>query len=329
MEKSLKFCLVGRGSIGTRHLKNLNTLASHKVIAYTENNKNRIDDEYKKDYGIETLHDLEDVKAFAPDAFIIANPTSKHLAFANIAVEMGSHIFMEKPISHSLDGLKELGAEISQKKLLFYLANVLRFHPVLIEIKKQIDSNKLGEVYFARIMVGNYLPDWHPLKDYRVEYSGRKDLGGGVVLTLQHEIDYAYWLFGKFKKIKSFVKKISNLEIDVEDVASIIIEAESGMLIEIHMDFLQRPAKRTIQIQGSSGSIDYCFGDNYLKFYDFKQKEYMNILELENYDFNQMYIDEMVHFIKCISRNGNPKSGFDDGAYVLKSCLEIKEDSVK
>jgi predicted dehydrogenase len=326
MKNELRFCLVGRGSIGTRHLKNLKSLSCNNIVAFSEFPNKKKDEEFQKRYDIETLYSLEDLRRYNPGAFVIANPTSEHLKVAKMALEMESHIFMEKPISNTLAGIEDLRNGMLGKNIVFFLANNLRFHPALIKIKQYIEDNKFGDVYFARIMAGQYLLDWHPWEDYRQSYSARKALGGGVVLTLQHEIDYAYWLFGKFKGIKSSVKKISDLEIDVEDVASIIIETESGTFIEIHLDYLQRPPKRTIQVQGSKGSIDYRFGDESLQFYDFDRQTYNRIHDLNGYDNNQTYIDEMKHFIKCLSGEERPKSGIEDAVYVLKTCLEIKKE---
>lgn len=326
MKNDLKFCLFGRGSIGIRRLKNLRALSCENIIAYSEFIDKEKDEEFRRKYGVDTLHSLEEVEEAKPDVFIIANPTSRHLEFAQLAVSMGSHIFMEKPLSNNLEGVEELKEKLSGENLRFCLANNFRFHPALIKIKSFIENNRLGNIYFARIMAGQYLPDWHPWEDYRKSYSARKELGGGVVLTLQHEVDYAYWLFGAFKSLKSEVRKISDLEIDVEDMASVVIEAGSGPLINLHVDYLQRPPKRTVHIQGSDGSIDYCFTDQFLKFYDFKLKRYDNILDLDGYDNNRMYIDEMKHFIKCVVEHKEPASGIDDAIYVLRACLDIKRE---
>ena len=154
MKKDLRFCLIGRGSIGTRHIKNLKTLSYNNIIAYSEDyNKNK-DVEFENKYNIKTVHDLDKVKLFEPDALIIANPTAKHLKFAKIATEINSHIFMEKPLSHSLEGVHELEITLSRKNLTFFLANNLRYHPALCKIKELIDAGGLGNIYFARIMAG-------------------------------------------------------------------------------------------------------------------------------------------------------------------------------
>lgn len=325
MDKKLRFCLIGRGSIGTRHLKNLKFLGYNDIIAFSRSNNPAKDKEYLDTYQVKTLSSLEEVKNYQPDAFIIANPTSEHIEAANLALDMDAHIFMEKPLAHNLDGTSEFKEKLAKKNKIFLQANCLRFHPVIKKIKEMIDSGDFGKIYFSRIQVGQYLPDWHPDEDYKISYAGRKDLGGGVVLTLQHEIDYAYWFFGKFNKIKSLVRKVSDLEIDTEDVASIIAESAKGQLVEIHMDYLQRPGGRTIHIQGSTGSVDYKFGDEVMEFFDAEKKVAKPIFELKDYDSNQMYIDELKHFIDCLSGDSQPLVNIDDAVYTLEACLKIKE----
>lgn len=325
MKNDFTFCIVGRGSIGTRHIRNLRALSCDNIICFSEVADPQKDEEYRLKYSVETVYDIDEVKRRKPDAFIIANPTAKHIKYAMIAAGMGSHIFMEKPISHNINGVDELQQEVAKRHLVFFMANNFRFHTVFTKIKELIEEERFGRILFARIQAGQYLPDWHPWEDYREGYSARKELGGGVVLTLQHEIDYAYWLFGGFKSIKSHVQKISDMDIDVEDIAAVIVETEKGSIVEIHLDYLQRPAKRTIQIQGTRGSLDYRMGDRYLKFYNFENQIDETALDIDGYDNNEMYIEEMKYFIRCISGEDNTISGIMDGVYVLNACLEIKK----
>jgi len=325
MKNDFTFCVVGRGSIGTRHIRNLKALSCGNIISFSELSDPQKDEEYRVKYGVETFCGLDEIRGRKPDAFIIAGPTAMHIKYALIAAEMGSHIFMEKPISDSMEGIGRLKNEVFNRRLIFFMANNFRFHPVFKKIKELIEGEHFGRILFARIQAGQYLPDWHPREDYRKGYSARKELGGGVVLTLQHEIDYAYWLFGGFKSIKSHVQKISDMDIDVEDIAAVIIETEKGSVVEIHLDYLQRPAKRTIQIQGTKGSLDYRVGDSCLKFYHFENQTEETILDIDGYDNNEMYAEEMKYFIKCMSGNENTISGIADGVYVLEACLKMKD----
>lgn len=324
MKNDFTFCVVGRGSIGTRHIRNLKALSCGNIISFSQLSDPQKDEEYRVKYGVETFCGIDEIRRRKPDAFIIAGPTAMHIKHALIAAEMGSHIFMEKPISDSIEGIGRLKNEVFNRRLIFFMANNFRFHPVFKKIKELIEEERFGRILFARIQAGQYLPDWHPREDYRKGYSARKELGGGVVLTLQHEIDYAYWLFGGFKSIKSHVQKISDMDIDVEDIAAVIIETEKGSVVEIHLDYLQRPAKRTIQIQGTKGSLDYRVGDSCLKFYHFEKQTEETILDIDGYDNNEMYAEEMKYFIRCMSGEENTISGITDGVYVLDTCLKIK-----
>lgn len=328
MNQELKFCLVGRGSIGTRHIKNLRSLGYNNVVAFSKSKNSVKDKDYFNKYQVQTLHSVDELKKFNPDAFIIANPTSKHIWAANLSLDLNAHIFMEKPLSNSLNEIAELKQKLTKKNKIFLQANCLRFHPAIRKIKDLIKKGKLGKIYFAKIQFGQFLPDWHPKEDYRKSYASQKSLGGGVILTLQHEIDYAYWLLGKFNKVKSLSRKVSDLEIDVKDVASIILETEQGALVEIHLDYLQRPSQRTIHIQGSKGSINYKFGDEIMEFFNFKKQKTSPILDLKNYNSNQMYIDEMEHFIDCIHGTAQPLVPINEAVYILKVCLKIKQEGL-
>ena len=138
MDNPLKFCLVGRGSIGTRHLKNLKAHYSCEIVAYSHRSDAARDREYRDSYAVETLHSLDQVRQFSPDVFIIANPTARHIEIAEHAVAMGSHVFMEKPLSDSMKSVERLNEELKKKNLVFLLANNFRFHPVVTAIKKLI-----------------------------------------------------------------------------------------------------------------------------------------------------------------------------------------------
>ncbi len=324
MDKKIRFCLVGRGSIGTRHIRNLQFLGYNNIIAFSKSKDPDKDQEYLNTYQVRTLHSRNEIKKFNPDVFIIANPTSQHIEAAILALDLGAHIFMEKPLSSSLHKTSQLKQRLAPKNKIFLQANCLRFHPAIKKIKSLIERNKLGKIYFARIQAGQFLPDWHPEEDYRKTYAGKKSLGGGVALTLQHEIDYAYWFLGKFSRVKSLSSKVSDLEIDIKDVASIILQTEQGALVEIHLDYLQRPASRSVHIQGSLGSINYIFGDEVMKFFDFEKRIFIPVLNLKNYNINQMYLEELKHFIACIKGRVKPLIPFSDALYTLQICLKIR-----
>ena len=110
-------------------------------------------------------------------------------------------------------------------------------------LRKNVNSNKLGSFLFSKINCSSYLPDWRPSQDYRRTVSSSSSYGGGVLLELSHEIDYANWFFGPFLKVQAVLKNTGTLEIDVEDIADLVLTNKNGMNVQIHLDFCSRSKK--------------------------------------------------------------------------------------
>ena len=172
-----------------------------------------------------------------PDIVVIANPTSMHLDYLQKALKAGCHVYLEKPVSHNLDGVDQLLELHKTRKSVVQVGCQLRCHPQLIMIKEWISSGKLGAVLSVVADVGEYLPAWHPWEDYRVSYTASKDQGGGVILTLIHEIDYLYWIFGPLIVEHSMGGNLTSLDIEVEDTALIAMKSNNGIPIHLRMDY--------------------------------------------------------------------------------------------
>lgn len=322
----MRFLFAGLGSMGIRHLRNLKTLTDGEFLAYRVRGGNEGD--IVREFGITTFFDLEEALSKKPDAVFIANPTSLHISVAIAAAKMGCHLFIEKPLSHSTEDIDKLMSIVKEKKLIVFIGYNLRFHPNLRLIKDFLDENKIGKVTSARIVVGEYLPQWHPWEDYSKGYSARKDLGGGVLLTLSHELDYAYWLFGGVKRIACFAAKLSGLQIDVEDTAQILLEFQNGIVTQVHMDYIQRPPIRTCHITGENGAIFWDYYQSEVRLYQANEEQYRTF-RVENFERNEMYIEEMKHFLACLAGKERPLIGIEDGEKVLAIALAAKKSMAK
>ena len=124
------------------------------------------------------------------------------------------------------------------------MACPLRYNAVLQYVKENVD---LDRVYSARAISSSYLPNWRPGQDYRNTYSAHKDLGGGVSIDLIHEWDYLTWLFGMPTECYSMINKVSNLEIDSDDLA-IYIGKNDKTTFELHLDYFGRQTQRTLDL---------------------------------------------------------------------------------
>ena len=234
----MKFLIAGFGSIGRRHFRNLLTLGERDILLYHTYHSSLPDDELGG-FPIET--DLRAALAHQPDAVIVSNPTALHLEVAIPAAQCGCHLLIEKPISHSMARIDELEQVVQQNDNQVLVGYQLRFHPGLKLVKKLLDEGAIGEPVSARAHWGEYLPDWHPWEDYRQGYSARSDLGGGVILTLSHPLDYLRWLLGEVDCLWAFAGRLGDLEIDVEDTAEIeILKVDNRKVREQQIAKLQR-----------------------------------------------------------------------------------------
>ncbi len=261
----MKFLIAGLGSVGRRHMRNLIALGE-KDIVLLRTRKGTLPDDELAGYPVETEL-REALKKHNPDAVIVANPTSLHLQTAVPAAEAGCHILLEKPISNSTEGLSRLESAVKKSGSKVLVAFQFRFHPGLMRAKQLISDGEIGRIISAHVHFGEYLPAWHPWEDYRQGYAARADLGGGVVLTQCHSLDYLPWLVGKVKSVWGFTGKISDLEVDVEDTAEIGLRFESGALGSLHLDFNQQPPEHRFEVIGTKGTIKWDLADGATRIY--------------------------------------------------------------
>src|SRR3989344_6720219 len=271
MDKKLKILIIGFGSIGKRHYQNLTALGFGEVFVYDENESSFKD--YPKIAKMENLSS-ETVKVFK--AVFICTPTSLHLQHATLAAKAGCHLFIEKPVSHSLDGFAELENVCKEKKLITLIGSNMRFHPALAFIKNYIESGKLGKIFGITHEFGYYLPYWREGQDYRKKYAAKKELGGGIILDDIHEFDLLFWLNdSKVIESKMISNKTSDLKIETEDQAVGIFLFENGVIGSVFSDYLSKKYRRQCFISGEKGNLSWDFNKNEVIF----KKETFNNIE--------------------------------------------------
>ena len=316
----LKFLIVGFGSIGKRHFDNLMQIEDVTVSVLTRRHFDLPDTKVYSSIE-ETLHEHF-------DGVFITNETTLHIPTAIAFAERKYNLFIEKPISHSLEDIDKLANLISMYNLKVMVGCNMRFHPVIRLVKDRVQEGKIGRIISSRIEAGEYLPDWRPWQDYRNSYSAKKAGGGGAILDLIHELDYAYWFFGEASKIFSFSGRRSDLEIETEDMAEILIEFQNGTLCEVHLDYIQRPPGRNFKLIGTTGTIYADLITNEIKIFDVSKGDWETIDLNGNFERNKMYIDEVKHFIDYIQgRIAEPLIGWRGGVKVLQIARAAKESS--
>lgn len=317
--------IAGFGSMGRRHLRNLRALGQKKFVLYRTDKSILPHDET---LDIPAEYDLTKAFAHKPVATIITNPTALHMPVAFAAAKTGSHIFIEKPISHNLDGIKELRRLVKKKDLIVQVGFQFRFHPGLRRIKRLVEENAIGQIVSVQAHWGEYLPGWHPWEDYHQSYSAKKELGGGVLLTLCHPFDYLRWLIGEVAGVSAAQSKNGGLGIDVEDSADVLLYFISGIIGNVHINYVQRPTEHFLRIIGQNGIIHWNNSDGLVKRHSQDHKKWKTFPVPEKFDRNTMFVDEMHHFLSCISENKKPLCTLSDGIEALRIVLTAK-NSIK
>ena len=320
----MKFLIAGYGSIGRRHLRNLQTLSQKDIVLY-RTLQSTIADEDKPGVTVET--DLTTALTSHPDGVIISNPTAKHLDVAIPAVESGCNILIEKPISHSLEKISNLRKALKKGNAKLLVGFQFRFHPTLQVIAQLLRDHEIGRILSVRAEWGEYLPSWHPWEDYRKSYTSRNELGGGVVLTLSHPIDYLRWLIGDIVSVGAMTGKLSDLEIKVEDTAEIMMEFSNGAIGSLHLDYYRRPAEHKLEIIGTEGTIEWKNATGAARIYRAKTDAWESHLVPQGFDRNDMFLMEMKHFINVIEGKEEPTCNLEDGARTLEVAMAIHESS--
>ena len=318
--KNLKFLIVGLGSIGCRHIRNLNKLGAISLSAFRRTHKT-IPCKISKNVKIFRNYNL--ALKDNPDVVIISNPTSKHIEFAYKALKQKCNLYIEKPLSHNLNGINKLIQLSHSAKKKIVIGCQFRYHPGLNLINHWIKKNEIGKIISVACDVGEYLPLWHPWEDYKNSYASRKKLGGGVILTLIHELDYLYWLFGKMSSVYAMNSKINSLKIDVEESALISLMTKSKIPIHLRMDYLRRPPKRNMSIVGEKGEINWNYECRTAKLYKNGKISRTHKLS-DKWNRNQMYMSIMRDFISSIDKSNNAQVSLKDSLYVLKVALTTK-----
>ena len=270
--------IIGFGSIGKRHLKIAQDLLPEADIRVLTKGtfKHELDNELIQ------FSNLQEAINFSPQLTIVCNAPTNHVETAQIFAELNSHLLIEKPISHSEAGVGELIETCRTRNLQLMVGYNLRYLETLQQFKSEIDKGRVGKVLSFSSEVGQYLPNWRPDQNYRSTVSARRELGGGVLSELSHELDYLLWIFGDVISIDSALFKLSELEINVEDFALLTLETKSHLnssplVGHLTLDFIRQDATRCCTAIGTAGTIKWDGIAGTVRYWDIDVREWVEV----------------------------------------------------
>lgn len=313
--------VIGLGNIATRHRRNLKMLFPEaKLIVMSASGRIPKEPVTDSDHIAESIDEIIQLQVqFA----IIASPAPFHAQHAIPLIQAGIPVLIEKPVSVTqTDAQALIDAEI-QYKTPVAVGYCLRYLPSAQQVRQMIQEGVIGNLYNAFIEIGQYLPDWRPTKDYRETVSAKAELGGGVLLELSHELDYAQWILGSLTPKHVILRASEELGLDVEDNADLLMTTAKGVVVNIHLDFLQRKAHRKCRFIGSEGCIEWDLIRNEVVL--IKAKEQQEIYRAPEWDKNQMYLEMVTDFIRKIKGQPNQSISLQEAERTVGLIVEMKE----
>ncbi|MGI8952813.1 MAG: Gfo/Idh/MocA family protein [Chitinophagaceae bacterium] len=316
----MNILLIGFGSIGSRHLKNILALG-YKNVAVVSSTK-KLPEEISSLKAYKNIKEAVSSSKF--DAAIVCTPTAQHIS--NV-IELLQHniknIYLEKPISNNYNKISDVLQVMQEKNARIIVGYDLRFDPGLQKLKELITRKIVGKPISINAIVGQYLPDWRPHQDYTKSMSAKIETGGGVMLDLIHEFDYLYWLIGDVKTIAAQYIHSNSLNIETEDAAEVLLKFENNVIGTIHLDYLQPALVRHCMITCTNGSIFWdtnlsevkCINQNKETFY-FSYKDFKR---------NDRFIQIVKTFLE--DKKDERLTTFNEGLKSLKMVLAAKQSS--
>ncbi len=321
----MKFLVLGLGSIGRRHASILKEFG-HEVYGYNRGEARRKFAEAELD--LPMYADLDQaLESEAWDMVLVCTPNSLHVEHALAVVRRGLGLFIEKPLSHDMAGVNELVGMVREKNIFTHIGSNMRHHAGVMSVKEACDSGQLGRILSAQLWGGMYLPDWHPGEEYRNMYSARKDMGGGAVLDFIHELDLARWFFGDPEAVVAMTANTGWLGIDTEETVDAVLRYPSGVLVNVHLDYLHLPSQRGIRIMGEKGSACWDLAQEKVEFFDLETRRQQEIVYPENRAKPEMYVRQLGYVIDRLQAGEPSDCDLEAGVSALRLALDIKRSS--
>lgn len=324
----MKISVIGLGSIGRRHLSGLKKIARKQKLSSINGfdlSKQRRSQASSEISGIEISSSLQECIKGASLVFVCV-PTSKHMSIINEIHEHGQYnLFIEKPLSHTLDGCDELEFKFSRIKKSCSVGYMLRFHPVINELKSIVDQRILGRPLNVRVEAGFYLPFWHPWENYQDFYMSWKTGGGGALLDISHEIDYLNWIFGSIQEVNGLIGTVSDLDISSDDLSSSILRFKSGLIGELHLDLLQFDESRYCKVIFTDGVVVADLMSNEIRTFAKNSKKW-KIKKLK-VDFNKVYENEYLDIINRARGKRSIGCSLSESSHVMQVIEGIRRST--
>lgn len=320
----MKILVIGTGSIGKRHIDNLVALGA-QVLAFSYRGQTETRPHWQD--RVQWVADWS-LALRQVDAVVIANGTAQHMEAASACAHAGVPFFIEKPLSHQIQGVDLLLSAVEEANLVVEAGFMMRWHPNLRWIRDQLATQAWGAALYMRASVGQWLPDWRPGTDHRQGYGAFRASGGGVIFDLIHELDLVYWMLGPVADVNAMVAHDPRLEIETEAVAQIGLKMHSGALAQVHLDYVRPVYGRELEVVCEHGVVSWHYGQGTVTLERPGQPPEVVHRIPPGFERNTMFMDHMGHFLKRVAQPSEPPaSSLPDAAHVLRVAIAAHQSA--
>lgn len=317
----MRILIAGLGSIGRRHLRNVRALLPEADITVL---RHAFFDEAVLPDADRYVFSLEDALRHRPDAALICGPASTHVPVATALARERVHLFVEKPISDTSEGVPNLIALCEGLGLTLMIGYNLRFLPSLRAMRDALLGGTIGRLMTVDAEAGQYLPEWRPDVDYRGTVSASRARGGGVTLELSHEIDYVRWLCGEIADVSAVSGTLGDLDVDVEDTTRMLVRFRSGAIGSIRLDMAIRSRARGCRLAGTAGTLAWDGIAGEVRLFSAETRAWSTLDVGDSSDRNASYRAELEHFFACVREGTPPLVTGEDGLRTLEVAVAAK-----
>lgn len=311
-----RILIVGLGSIGQRHL----CLARDRFLKADIRVLRHEPHSHIPEYSNGCFARIEEAIAFSPQLAVIASPAPFHVTVAQALASIGCHLLIEKPLADTWHAALPLVKQAETCKQTLLLGYNLRYLPSLQRLRQCYNDGIIGRALSVRCEIGQYLPSWRPGRDYRKSVSAQRELGGGVLLELSHELDYLCWLFDEAQWVRATLARQSNLDIDVEDTAHLTLgfgEQSRPLIAALTLDFMRHDTTRQCTIIGETGSLRWNAINGSVEHYPAGGSAWLQVF-VQVPERNHSYLAEWQHLVACMEGLEQPLVTLNDGLHILR-----------
>lgn len=313
VNEKFRVVVVGLGSIGRRHARLL-LERDELVVEVVETNQSALEIIENELGKLENYSSFETALKTRPDIIWLCTPTQFHAEQTIVALESGTHVFCEKPMSDSLENARKMKKASDSSGKVLNIGYMLHFLPAMIRLRELIQNKTLGNILHIHARVGTYITLVNSLSRYQAHQTG------SLFLDYSHQPDIFYWLTGETPKTV-FVTAFQAGEIELSsnpNVAIIVCEYESRLVSTLHLNYVQMPQRHDYEITGDKAWAALDFETGEIKIGLREEQEVLT--ENYKYERDDLYRAQITAFLEAVKGKLQPETSAADGLVSIAVC---------